>query len=387
MLDSSGKLNINTLNDYQNDILSGYIKKVEYYSLGNLKTLPIRYLREKPSNNQDHETGLKHSQINSVYWEYHFLPTVESQMLSPQVMYDDMKQGLNYTATGDLVIMSVDSPKPGDLFNFYVDAHKVIPEKELFKILDVNFLRTALGLNLYRITYETANLKIDAPYIEKTFFYNNEFRKVYSGEYLLHYRDLIKRDYIDVIKKYYKESWSIVYDTNLTTEQNAKLNKVLLWVKSQSLTNSTNLPLIVLTGYDPSKIVNPFYTGEDGLSFSKEDVWFTDPEYIEPHLRPDFDINNPPEWKWLNGKIPNELALTIYKLLYLYYPFIFDLGKQESKLDYLEKTNLLNEFYRRKELNQNEYRDLNTKFSGTNVTPEEHIQKTEAKYDKDGFNI
>ena len=38
MLDSSGKLNINTLNDYQNDILSGYIKKVEYYSLGNLKT-------------------------------------------------------------------------------------------------------------------------------------------------------------------------------------------------------------------------------------------------------------------------------------------------------------------------------------------------------------
>jgi hypothetical protein len=268
-----------------------------------------------------------------------------------------------------------------------VDAHKVIPEKELFKILDVNFLRTALGLNLYRITYETANLKIDAPYIEKTFFYNNEFRKVYSGEYLLHYRDLIKRDYINVIKKYYKESWSIVYDTNLTAEQNAKLNKVLLWVKSQSLTNSTNLPLIVLTGYDPSKIVNPFYTGEDGLSFSKEDVWFTDPEYIEPHLRPDFDINNPPEWKWLNGKIPNELALTIYKLLYLYYPFIFDLGKQESKLDYLEKTNLLNEFYRRKELNQNEYRDLNTKFSGTNVTPEEHIQKTEAKYDKDGFNI
>ena len=122
MLDSSGKLNINTLNDYQNDILSGYIKKVEYYSLGNLKTLPIRYLREKPSNNQDHETGLKHSQINSVYWEYHFLPTIESQMLSPQVMYDDMKQGLNYTATGDLVIMSVDSPKPGDLFNFYVDV-------------------------------------------------------------------------------------------------------------------------------------------------------------------------------------------------------------------------------------------------------------------------
>jgi hypothetical protein len=56
-------------------------------------------------------------------------------------------------------------------------------------------------------------------------------------------------------------------------------------------------------------------------------------------------------------------------------------------LDYLEKTNLLNEFYRRKKLNQNEYRDLNTKFSGTNVTPEEHIQKTEAKYDKDGFNI
>jgi hypothetical protein len=42
-------------------------------------------------------------------------------MLSPQVMYDDMKQGLNYTATGDLVIMSVDSPKPGDLFNFYVN--------------------------------------------------------------------------------------------------------------------------------------------------------------------------------------------------------------------------------------------------------------------------
>ena len=96
-------------------------------------------------------------------------------MLSPQVMYDDTKQGLNYTATGDIVIMSVDAPLPGDLFNFYVDAHKVIQQKELFKIMEVNFIRTALGLNLYRITFETATIEIGSVYIEKSFFYNNEF--------------------------------------------------------------------------------------------------------------------------------------------------------------------------------------------------------------------
>ena len=38
MLDASGKLNINTLNDYQLSLVSGYINKLEYYSLGNLKT-------------------------------------------------------------------------------------------------------------------------------------------------------------------------------------------------------------------------------------------------------------------------------------------------------------------------------------------------------------
>ena len=387
MLDASGKLNINTLNDYQLSLVSGYINKLEYYSLGNLKTLPIRYLRAKPSNNQDTETGLKHHHLNSVFWEYHFLPTVESQMLSPQVMYDDTKQGLNYTATGDIVIMSVDAPLPGDLFNFYVDAHKVIQQKELFKIMEVNFIRTALGLNLYRITFETATIEIGSVYIEKSFFYNNEFRQVYSSEYLLSYRELIKRDYVEIIKKYYKESWSIVYDYNLSTEQNAKLNKVLLWIKSKSLTNSTNLPLIVITGYDPSKIVNPFYTGPDGLSFSKEDVWFADPEYIEPHLKDDYDPNNPPEWKWLNGKKENELALAIYKLIYLYMPFIFDLGKQEAKLDYLEKTNLITEFFNKRIEQQEAYRRLNQRFTGTDEIPPEKNPDLISEYDKDGFNI
>ena len=67
ILDSTGKLNINTLNDYQQSLIKATIQKLEYYSLSNLKTLPIRYLRARPSHNEDEETGLKHEHHNSVF--------------------------------------------------------------------------------------------------------------------------------------------------------------------------------------------------------------------------------------------------------------------------------------------------------------------------------
>lgn len=365
ILDSTGKLNINKLNDYQQSLIKATIQKLEYYSLSNLKTLPIRYLRAKPSHNEDTETGLKHEHHNSVFWEYHFLPTVETQMFSPQVMYDDMKQGMNYTATGDLIIMTVDKPLPGDYFNFYVDAHKLLQEKELFKIQDVTFIRTALGLNMYRITYETAqNIGVDSIYVEKSFFYNPEFRQVYSSEYILSYQELVSRKYLETINKYYKQSWSIIYDENLSQEHNLKLNKVLIWLKSKSLTNSTGLPLILINGFKPETIAGPFYTGQDGLNFNREDVWLENPDYEHPHLQPDYDQENPPEWSWLDSRLPNELALTIFELCYWYSPFIFDLGKQDEKHDYLEKTKLINEYYQKRKESLELQKILQERFRG-----------------------
>lgn len=360
MLDSTGKININTVRDYQTSIIKGVTKKLEYYSLSNLKTLPIRYLKQQESNNYDSETNIKHEHKNSKFVEYHFLPVVDSQMISPTVMYDDTKQGMNFTSIGELIIMTVDKPLPGDYFNYYIDAHKVIQEKELFKITDATFIRTAMGLNLYRINFETANISIDYPYIEKSYFWNQEFRQIYSMDKILYYKILSDRKYLPIINKYYRKEWSIVYDKTLTKEENASLNMTLSWIKNKSLTNNTGLPLIVINNFNPSKVKLPtldIKETNDGMIYplKREIVWKEIPNYVNINLT---DPNY--SWSWLDGKVPNELAFEIWRLYWIYLVFLNENDPNDAKFkdQIMSETNLISEYINRQKINVDNYNHL-----------------------------
>ena len=366
---ANGRININTVRDYQNNLIKGQIKKTEYYALSNLKTLPIRYLKQQDSNNKDLETGMKHQHKNSKFIEYHFVPVIESQMISPSVMFDDTKQGMNYTAQGELVLMTIDKPLPGDYFNFYVDSHKAMTSKELFKITDVTFVKTALDLNLFRISYETANVEFDYSYIEQTFFWNSEFRQIYSGTKLLYYKILSERKYLPILNKYYRPNWSYFYDESHTPEENIALNQTLIWIKSRSITNSTQLPLIIINGYDPTKVelptLGPDSSGGSRYPLTKEIVWKEIPGYIppdpnDPNIDPDYN------WSWLDGKQPSEFAYEVWMLLHNYLQFIIPHDKSDAKYNQaiMEHINLTEEYNSRREYNQKQYQLLLEKNKG-----------------------
>lgn len=330
ILNSSGLLAFSSLNDYQKVLVEDVSDTVTYYALGDeRKALSIRYLKQQESNNSDRETGVMHKQLNSTFYAYHFTPVLENQPSSPLLQFDDSKQGLNSTTSGEITILSLSRPTNGDLFNFYIKAHQDFSKDiEVFKITDVTFLRTSAGLNLYRLNYETAQIKEEVIYITKSFFYYNDFKKFYPIKYITYLEALNKKEYMLTIKKYYKSEWCIIYDPTLSKELNVKLNKVLLFLKYKDPTNSTQLPPILIRDFYPEKIIDPSYPISDGgLEFVREDVWFENPNYIPDPTK---------EWNWLNDKIPNELALCVWTIYLLYRPFYYSL---ESGTDVADDTN------------------------------------------------
>ncbi len=316
-LNDLGQVGFGNLTDYQSGIIKDITQTIEYYALGDTrKALPIRYLKQQTSDNMDEETSIRQKIFNNTFYAYHLTPVLETQMISPTVQDDETKQGITSSAMGELVIMAISKPLPGDLFNWYIGNHQGLKnsEVEMFKITDVNFLRTSAGLNLYRVSFETALVEESKLYIEKAFFYYNEFRKFYSVKYVNFAKEITSKKHIKILKKYYKPEWSIVYDFNLTPEVNLKLNKILLYIKFHEPSNSTSIPLILLNGFDPSKIKEPYTQEPDGINFVREDVWYTNPVYVDDPTK---------EWNWTNDKIPNELALAVWELMALYKPFVF----------------------------------------------------------------
>lgn len=320
MLNDLGKIGFSNLTDYQNNMVTNITQTIEYYSLSDVrKALPIRYLKLQQSDNTDDETSVMQKLYNSTFYAYHLTPVLENQMITPTLQDDETKQGITSNSMGEMVLMTISKPIPGDLFNFYIANHQGLKDMqtEVFKITDVQFLRTSASLNLYRIQYETALIEESKLYIPKSFFWNNDFRRYYSIKFFQNMKEISSKNLVKALMKYYRAEWSIVYDFTLTQEVNLKLNKVLLFLKHYEPSNSTSLPLILLNGFDPSKIQDPYIitsTDEPYIGFQREDVWYADPNYIVDPTIP---------WDWLNDKIPNELALTIWKLLELYKPFIF----------------------------------------------------------------
>ena len=322
MLNSLGKLSFSGLTDYQNNIIKDITETIEYYAVSDTrKALSIRYLKLQSSDNTDDETSVMQKSFNSTFYAYHLTPVLENQMINPSVQDDETKQGITSNSMGEMVMIAISQPLPNDLFNFYVDKHQGLKDMqtEVFKITDVQFLRTSAGLNVYRCSYETAQVEESKLFIPKAFFWYNEFRKFYSIKYITNMQEIASGKLLLIIKKYYRPEWSIVYDFNLTKEVNLKLNKILLFIKHYEPSNSTNLPLILLNGFNASRVKEPFVSennvaSEDSIEFAREDVWYPNPNFI-------FDPSV--EWQWTNDKIPNELAKAIWDLMNLYKPFIF----------------------------------------------------------------
>lgn len=342
-LNAVGQISFANLADYQHNMLQGLVDSVNYYSLGDSRRcLPIRYLKQQESNNDDTETGLKHKQFNSTYFEYHLVPVLENEMLNPMITMDETKQGMNSTSTGELVILTIDKPLVNDLFDFYIDSHNGMGEqKEMFRIIEVNFLRTSANLNIYRLTYETSNVIPSQIFIEESFFWFNDFRRFYPTKYVEFMKKIIQKDYLLILRKYYKPEWSILYDETLSKEVNVKINKLILYIKYKDYTNSAELPLILINGFDPSLITDPLMEDDDTdtINFTKEDVWYPDLTYVHKDpTQPGY------EYKWTNGKLPNELAFCAWQLIHYYKPFISDMSE-------LDKNNLNGNLFNQTNIN------------------------------------
>lgn len=376
MLNELGKLNFSNLSQYQNNIVSDITKTIEYYSISDTrKALPIRYLKMQTSDNTDDETSVMQKTYNSTFYAYHLTPVLENQMANPTLQDDDTKQGITSNTEGEMVIMSISQPLANDMFNFYIDKHQGMAkmETEIFKITDVQFLRTSAGLNLYRCTYETAQVQESSIYIPKSFFWYNEFRKYFSMQFMPNMQDIASGKHLKTLMNYYRPEWSIVYDFALTPEVNLKLNKVLLFIKYYEPSNSTGIPLILLNGFDPSKVKEPYtpqsnVPGEDFIGFVREDVWYPNPNYVVDPTVP---------WAWENDKTPNELAKTIWDLMNCYKPFIFykDIDRsQEADINVsLYQDVEINHFAATlKELNNNSVNEMGTIFPGY-VAPKENV--------------
>lgn len=350
-LNAVGQISFANLADYQHNMLQGLVDSVNYYSLGDARRcLPIRYLKQQESGNDDIETGMKHKQFNSTYYEYHLVPVLENEMLNPMTNFDETKQGMNSNSTGELVILSIDKPLVNDLFDFYIDSHNGMEsQKEMFRIIEVNFLRTSAGLNIYRLTYETSTVIPTQIYVEESYFWFNDFRRFYPTKYIEFMKKIITKEYLLILRKYYYPEWSIVYDENLSKEVNVKINKLLLYIKYKDYTNSSELPLILINGFDPSLITDPLMEDDDTdtLNFNKNDVWYPDINYIQPDpTQPNY------EYKWTNGKIPNELAYCVWQLIHYYKPFISDvteLDKNNTSENLFNTTNINNSIIALKE--------------------------------------
>ena len=320
MLNETGKINFSNLPDYQNTIITDITQTIEYYALGDMrKALPIRYLKLQQSDNTDDETSVMQKLYNSTFYAYHLTPVLENQMISPSLLDDETKQGITSFSQGEMTLMAISKPIPGDLFNFYLKNHQGLKDMqmEIFKVTDVQFLRTQANLNLYKIQYETAPIEESKLLIPKSFFWYNDFRRYYSTKYMGSMQIINSQSLIKILQKWYRPEWSIVYDFALTQEVNLKLNKVLLFIKYNEPSNSTGIPLILLNGFDPSKINEPYIissSDENYIGFQKEDVWYINPDYIPDPTK---------EWTWYDDKTPNELAKAVWDLMENYKPFIF----------------------------------------------------------------
>jgi len=295
---------------YAYDIYSEYLDKVQFYALNsNINSLSIRYYKL----NMSQTTGV-HEDIGvmtdnpkaktRVYDIFDFVPVLESQPFSYTSSNDEMNQGLIRKTSGVLTVLALVEPLPYDIFNFYQTGKT----NEFFYVTEVNFIQSLKELNIYQLTYETANLTMTSVSnltIKDHFYYSKEFNKFFDQTLYDEYSNLInnKDNLMNDINLYYSCIETRYKDDDLSEEIIQLINSMLIF-----LNDKVSLKIQPILNY------NVIYQDVDqtiAKTLTLDDCYIPDPDYV-PTLEYD---------PYHNQKL-NILAYNVYYIQNIYYKFL-----------------------------------------------------------------
>ena len=127
------------------------------------KGLPMRYFHIRPdkSINYDPETKIQITSKQFMYDVYEFIPIIDMQMPTQQVLFDPQQQGTTYTVSFTCTVIGIKDPLPGDLLNFYdLTGNNYIDNSDVFRVKSVQYIRSMNNkVPVYRIDVENAPFK------------------------------------------------------------------------------------------------------------------------------------------------------------------------------------------------------------------------------------
>ncbi len=295
---------------YMYDIYTEYLNKIEYYALNSqYNSLSIRYYKQNiplTKGVYDDLDVLITDKYSRAYEIFDFTPVLEMTPLTYSTNNDEENQGVIRKTEGTLTILAISEPLPGDIFNFYEYAST----NEYFEVLDVNFVYSVKKLNIYQLTFETANFhksSVEALNIHEHYYYLKEFKRFYSSVLYDEYTELIKNrnTKLEQLSNYYN-SVKCYYDNNLPSSLSDIANSILNYLNEKvHLNNKFILDYPVLR--DASGLV---------IELRIEQTYLPDPSYVPQPYDP-----NVPYDPYL-GKLQDPLLKLVYELQVPYFKFI-----------------------------------------------------------------
>lgn len=311
-------MNADTLHQdmYAYDIYAEYLNKIEHYSLNStINSLSIRYYKQNISmtiGKYDELDIIASDQYTRTYDIFDFSPVLQMQPLTYDVENDESNQGVIRKTNGVLTLMAVVEPLPGDKFNFYQNGST----NEFFSVSTVNFVYSVKDLNIYEITFKTANItmqSVEDLNISNHYYYVKEFRKFYDSSLYESYKFLLdnRNDLMADLNTYYDCKYYYTGFVTINGEEveiseplKQKLNSLLLY-----LNEKVKLKTKIILNYEII-IQNDLI-----LEILESDCYIDDPNYIVPNIPTD-------PYDPYEGKIKVESLDIVYKLQQEYFKFI-----------------------------------------------------------------
>jgi len=295
---------------YVYDVYSEYLNKIEHYALNStINALSVRYYKQNiPMTKGIHDKldVITTAWYNRAFDIFDFTPVLEMQPLTYQNVNDEQNQGVIRKTQGVLTILAVTEPLPGDILNFYQHGST----NEYFEVKEVNFVHSVKDLNIYQLTFETANWSrssVEKLNIVEHYYYMKEFRKFYSSELYEDYAGLIenRNNELEIINASYDCIKCRYLDSTLTlTEPKIKkLNETLIY-----LNTLVKLPIKIIMNYPLD--VSTF------IPMTEHDTYMP----IEGYVAPPYDPSVPYD-KWA-GQKQSILMKKVYDLQTTYLKFV-----------------------------------------------------------------
>lgn len=295
---------------YVYDVYAEYLNKIEQYALNStINSLSVRYYKQNiPLTKGIHDEldVISTAWYNRAFDIFDFTPVLEMQPLTYQNVNDESNQGVIRKTNGVLTLLAIVEPLPGDILNFYQHGST----NEYFTVQEVNFVHSVKDLNIYQITFETANWSkssVEQLNIVEHYYYMKEFRKFYSSELYEDYAMLLEdRNTIleginlsyDCIKCRYIDN-----DLELTDPKITKLNETLIY-----LNTLVKLPIKVIMNYPLD--VKTF------IPMTEQDTYMP----IEGYVVPPYDPSIP--YDQYAGQVQSEIMKKVFLLQNTYLKFV-----------------------------------------------------------------